>query len=101
MLKLTCRDAGERVTIAVDGELAIETVDAFESGTAQLSAPGRPVDLDCSALSFVDSTGVNALLKVALRWRNAGIVFTISNLSSDLKEMLGVLGFFEVVGEQG
>jgi|GEM_PF-2172917 len=98
MLNLCCIEAADRLTIQVNGELAIETVEQFETATAGRAAIGRSIELDCRCLSFIDSTGVSALMKAVLGWQSAGLSVTISNLSNDLNEMLGVLGFFEVIG---
>lgn len=79
------------------GELAIESVEAFEASTRALEPGELKVVLDCQELLFIDSTGTNALLMTALRWRREGRMVAIVNLNEEIQEMLDLLGFFEVL----
>lgn len=99
MLNVKSTGTDECVTYGITGELALESVDVFTKATA-LTLPGtRRVVLDCEGLTFVDSTGVNALLKAVLAWKRGQIEVEIHSLGEDLREMLEVLGFFEVLRE--
>jgi len=94
-------ETDEQVTIKVDGELAIETVEEFEAATARWTGSGKQIELDCRCLAFIDSTGVSGLIKAVVRWQASGAQVAVNNLSDDLKEMLGILGFYEAISDQG
>lgn len=98
MLSLRHTQSGSIFTLAIAGELALETVDDLPPAVAARSPETTRVVLDCSQLVFADSTGVNALLQVSLGLKRLAIAVDVVHLNSDLKEMLDILGFFEVLG---
>jgi anti-anti-sigma factor len=56
-------EAGGRVVLAISGELDLVTEPQLASALA--AASPRPVTIDLSALAFMDSTGLRALLGAA------------------------------------
>ncbi|HYG57212.1 MAG TPA: STAS domain-containing protein [Symbiobacteriaceae bacterium] len=100
MLKLAYVERGDLLTIKIEGELALETTGQFQAMTQHIRPEVRRVELDCRALSFIDSTGVNALLKVVLQLMQTHEKVDITNMADELEEMLSVMGFFEVLADQ-
>jgi anti-anti-sigma factor len=98
MLNVTREQLGDGCRLHIEGELALETVDQLSRAVEQIG-DRSPLYLDCRGLSFIDSTGVNALLQAALRWVQRGLEVHVENLSQELYEMLEMLGFFEVLGQ--
>lgn len=90
---------GDETEVRIRGELAIETLDHLGSLAEAMSNGTKRVVLNLAELSFVDSTGVNALLQSVLLFQSWGLPVRIENLRADLAEMLEVLGFFEVLEE--
>jgi anti-anti-sigma regulatory factor len=52
---------------ALVGVLDLFTIDAFDSGVAELENAGDDVALDLSRLTFLDSTGLGAIVRFAGR----------------------------------
>jgi stage II sporulation protein AA (anti-sigma F factor antagonist) len=92
------RQAGTGV-VAVAGELDHDTAPTLERSTDSLAVAGvTRIVVDCSALSFCDSTGLNVLLKARLRTTDAGGRFQLVAPSAQLRRLLeltGANGVFE------
>lgn len=50
-------------TVLVEGELDLDTADSFDAVAAQALATGRPVVFDFTACTFMDSTGLQRVLR--------------------------------------
>jgi anti-anti-sigma factor len=87
---------GDTVTIALASELDLSTSDEFEEQLiAQGSAEGvAHIVVDLSGVPFLDSAGINALLKVR-RWADANQrtvrVVGADGLVREVLELTGVL----------
>jgi anti-sigma B factor antagonist len=59
-------DSAGRTTLTVKGEVDLEVADdLIEAGRAQIAAaPAESLHLDLAGVTFMDSCGLNALLKV-------------------------------------
>lgn len=51
--------------VTVDGELDMATADHLVAAAAEIPAGNRPLVLDLSSVSFLDSSGMRALLEVS------------------------------------
>ena len=71
-LTIEPRDEG---SFAISGELDVTTVEAFEA--IRLPPPGaeQVVTLDLSGVTFVDSSGIRALLQLARQLEEGTLVF--------------------------
>ena len=58
--------------VAIFGELDLATVDRVKAALAEAVAAGGQVVIDLRACDFVDSTGIGALVEVALRLHDQG-----------------------------
>ncbi|WP_405816296.1 MULTISPECIES: STAS domain-containing protein [unclassified Streptomyces] len=90
------------VAIRPSGEIDIETAPALRSALAQAlahSSPAKPVTVDCSRVSFCDSSALNALLAARLTAQEAGTVVRLAAPNHQLQrllEMTGALPLFPV-----
>lgn len=67
ILAVTANRVGTVVTVAAEGELDIATVPVLrEVLTRELADDGAVVVIDLTGVSFVDSSGVHALLAAAV-----------------------------------
>lgn len=76
--------AGHRAAVlAVSGEIDMASAQDFENALAEAMAHGERTALvvDLSGVTFIDSTGLNALVRAFERHRWAGYGFTV--VSSD------------------
>jgi anti-sigma B factor antagonist len=90
--------AADVTTVALTGEVDVATVGQVRSALAEAIAAGpRSVVVDLSALSFIDSTGLGALIFGFQRARDAGITFRLARPTSGVRQILVVSGVLEVV----
>ncbi|MFF0490995.1 STAS domain-containing protein [Nocardia sp. NPDC004068] len=87
-----------RRTVPVAGNLDYENADAFVAEVERLLAE-RPettrLHLDCTELTFCDSTGLSALLLIRRLTEAAGIELYLDNRPPVLDRMLGLTGTFD------
>ncbi|CAM5520467.1 hypothetical protein SAVIM338S_03930 [Streptomyces avidinii] len=91
-------------TVAVRpvGEIDIETAPVLQSALARaldlaLASPAKTVVIDCSRLTFCDSSALNALLSARRAAEEAGTTIRLASPNSQLQrllEMTGVLSLF-------
>jgi anti-anti-sigma factor len=74
----------------VGGELDMATCPEFERALTKCVESGGPVVADLSAVSFIDSTSIRALVNSAKRL-SAGCL-TIHGVSGQVAKVLGMLG---------
>ncbi|KKZ75238.1 STAS domain-containing protein [Streptomyces showdoensis] len=79
--------------VRVGGELDHDTVAPLRDAMAERVGAGRIV-VDCSALDFCDSSGLNALLKARLRATEAGRRLELAGLRPPVDRL------FEITGAQ-
>lgn len=91
------RDAGT-VTVALHGEVDVLTVDQVRLalGDAVAQRPDSIV-VDLAGLSFIDSTGLGALVFGFQRARDEGIAFRLARPSPNVRHILVLSGLLEVV----
>ena len=91
------RDA-DTVTVALRGEVDVATVDQVRVALidAIAAAPGAIV-VDLADLSFIDSTGLGALVFGFQRARDAGITFRLTRPTRGVHQILVLSGLLEVV----
>ncbi len=58
--------------LRLSGELDVETVESLEAALAPFVGDGREITLDLSELPFMDSMGVNAILRTAMKMEGRG-----------------------------
>jgi anti-anti-sigma factor len=85
--------AAER--IIVSGDLDIATIDAFADQIARTTA--TLVELDASALGFVDSTGLRALLVAKSNLVREGRRLVVIEPSHSLRMLLEIAGVTDLL----
>lgn len=90
---------GSTATLQAAGELDIYTSGRLLALTEQLcTADVRSIVVDGSALSFVDSAGLRALVLAHARASTSGIDLRIGNASEALEKVLAMTGLDELLG---
>jgi anti-sigma B factor antagonist len=89
---------GDTVIVALRGEVDVLTVDQVRLALSEAIA-ARPTDIvvDLAGLSFIDSTGLGALVFGFQRSRDAGIGFRLARPSRNVHQVLVLSGLLEVV----
>lgn len=85
-----------RWRVVVEGELDLATAPRFESvlGNAA-SADGATVEVDLSGVSFVDSSGLRAIVATARDLEQRGGRLRISAMSAAARRVLEVAGLLD------
>ncbi|MFE7582475.1 STAS domain-containing protein [Streptomyces gardneri] len=89
--------------LVLAGELDRDTVDPLRRAVEERIGSGRIV-VDCSALEFCDSSGLNALLRARLRAQEAGGRLELAGLRPPVDRMFEITGarvVFRVYGTVG
>jgi anti-sigma B factor antagonist len=85
-------------SLAVGGELDIATASQFRTSIGALLGTGcRHVVVDLSEVTFVDSSGLGALVWAAHRMRSAGGEFSVANPSAAILPTLKITGLSRVL----
>ena len=91
------RDA-DVATVALHGEVDVLTVDQVRVALTDAIAGGpRSIVVDLADLTFIDSTGLGALVFGFQRARDAGIAFRLTRASRGVRQVLVLSGLLEVV----
>jgi anti-sigma B factor antagonist len=95
-LSLATQRDGEQVNLAVGGEIDISTADALERAIADaINGGSGTVIVDLSDVTFMDSAGINALLK-GRRWADAkDQQFRVTGATGIVRQILDVTGVAE------
>lgn len=86
------------LTVALRGEIDVRTVDAVRAElAAAVAARPAAIVVDLAGLTFVDSTGLGALVSGFQRARRAGVTFRLANPQPAVRQILVLSGLLEVV----
>jgi anti-sigma B factor antagonist len=89
---------GDMVTVALHGEVDVLNVDQVRRALAEaIAAQPRQIAVDLAELSFIDSTGLGALVFGFQRSRDAGISFRLARPTRAVHQILVLSGLLEVV----
>ncbi|MEV6349811.1 STAS domain-containing protein [Actinoplanes sp. NPDC051851] len=102
-IRTTLSDDGT-VTVTVHGEIDFSNADEVAQGIRDAVADWTPptVRVDLRAASFIDSTGLGALLEGYRAAADTGTVFVVVNPSPTFRRVLvvtGLAGFFGLEDE--
>jgi anti-anti-sigma factor len=91
---------GDRVSVAVAGELDLATVGRLEEAVAGELAAGAVAELvvDLAEVTFLDSTGLGALLRIRQATQHAGGRLTISRAAAGPARVIGIAGLSGTFG---
>jgi stage II sporulation protein AA (anti-sigma F factor antagonist) len=94
---VTTRDA-HTVVLSVGGELDMDTAELLGTRLAeQLRQGRRHLVLDLSALDFMDSSGLNVLIRVVQRARDIGGDLYLAAPTSAVRRILEITGLTATV----
>jgi anti-anti-sigma factor len=80
------------ITVRLSGEIDVANATALTDALEAVSEPGRRLVIDMADVSFIDSSGINVLLRAA-RWtgdRHGGL--TVGSASANVRKILEILG---------
>jgi anti-anti-sigma factor len=94
----TLRD-GEKVTLVVHGEVDLDTAEELRSAVLACfrEAPAR-VEVDMAGVSFLNSSGLNALLAGARQAGTSNVRFTVSHPQPSVRKVIDTVGLSTMLG---
>ena len=84
---------------AVIGELDMATAETLREALRPIALSHRPIALDLGELTFIDSSGIRALVDLASRMNGSGPLM-LFNLSVGVRRLLDIVGLDNVPGIQ-
>jgi anti-anti-sigma factor len=93
-------DGKQAIRLAVAGEIDILTADGMRDTLVQALHRYRPihVGVDLAGVTFMDACGVSALLKFAVAARRMDCAVSVTNLQSNVYNVLEITGLLEEFG---
>lgn len=102
-LELQISANGGDATVVLVGELDMMTAPAYEEGLQQLYDEGaRQITLNLEALSFIDSSGLSALVASLKRFRGVGgdvVLRSPTRATAKVLEICGLTQVFTIEGQ--
>ena len=95
--RIDTRREGDRVVVAPTGEIDLATSGQLHAALTEAFGSVEDVDLDLTDVTFIDSTGLRALLLAHQTAQEKGWMFTVSGANSAAKRLLELTGVAEVV----
>ena len=94
-------EAGERRTVVVAGEVDIASVDNLLSEAyACLDGPADVCEIDLADVTFIDSSGLGALVRIRNVAHDRGKEVVLVNVPAPVERLFAVTGLAEVFGIQ-
>src|SRR4051794_12416041 len=97
-LRIDAMQIDGRMVVAVCGEIDHATCPPLATLLERVAMRSNHVSLDFSGVTFMDSAGVNCLLRVASLLRQSGGAIEIVSASARVVRVLTVLGITDRVG---
>jgi anti-anti-sigma factor len=91
----------QATTVKVAGEIDASNANVLREALEMACEPGRRIVVDMEAVSFIDASGVNALVAVANRAGDAHQGLSIQLPSPNVRKILGILGLSQYFGIDG
>ena len=89
------RDDGVRV-VSVVGDLDLAVVEEFLTVTRRSSKAGSALEVDLHGLSFIDSTGLSALLQLRTETIARGLRLSLTNVGQSTHRLFRITGLVDV-----
>lgn len=86
------------LTLSIRGEIDMSSAPRLHAVLERSIARTKRVSLDLSGVSFMDSSGVNLLLRAVVAGRDMGCSLAVVAASRQVRQVLQISGVVEVVG---
>ncbi len=100
LLRIEVHYRGSDATVVLEGELDTTGVERFvASVVGALDAPPESIAIDAHGLTFIDSSGLTALLRSRAAAGTAGVAFRISGQSPELQRAIAHAGIEDLLAD--
>jgi anti-anti-sigma factor len=87
------RSEDQACVVVVSGEVDVEAAwRVAEVGWQAVESPAGAVVVDLTGLTFVDSSGINALVRIRNGALDAGKAFSLRNVPASIADMFKLVG---------
>lgn len=101
-LSVSVHVEADRTRLALEGELDAATVAIVQDALAGAwRQPVRCVELDCTGLTFIDSTGIRTFITAHLAASESGRRFVVTRLQKGPRRILEICGVLDALTEGG
>ena len=94
-LEANVKTESNKAFLSLKGVLDISTIEGFKGYMNKLQN-AKKINIDFSEVEFIDSTGVGSLVQVIKNLHEKSAEIKITNISSDVFEVLEILGLIEI-----
>jgi len=94
--------SGENIVMRISGEADLACAEDLAKAIGAALAGGEPLIVDCSRITFMDSTGLKVLIEASQLARQSHIGFQLAAVSepvSRVLELSGTRALFDIVAE--
>src|SRR4051812_11539308 len=95
--RVTSLYSGQSVRVAARGELDLETAPELDAALCDAEERGRKIVLDLRALTFMDSSGVNLLMRHVARAQIDGFVLSVIPPVASVARVLHIAGIWPLL----
>ena len=90
---------GDAAVVKCQGRLVAGTSDEFFQEVKHLLSERKAVVIDLAELTYVDSSGLGALVRLYASYRQAGCEFKLLHLGRQLRNLLKLTNLLSVFGQ--
>lgn len=93
-MKTTISESDNKILVILDGELDTTAAAEVEQTLRPLyNSDGRDVNIDCTRLDYIASSGLRILLGILKGAKAAGSKVTLSHVNDDILNVFRLTGF--------
>lgn len=92
------RSDGTTVIVSVAGEVDVHTAPALATALEQAIAQGAPLVVDCSAVPFMDSTGLSVFVAARNQTEALGTSLAVVVTEPAVRKVFAITGLDSVIG---
>jgi anti-anti-sigma factor len=81
-----------QVVVQIGGDVDLACIGALAEALGQALAPGIPVVVDCSKITFMDSSGLQAFVRARTAADRRGTAFRLTRVSKSVSRVLELSG---------
>lgn len=91
-------EMGKTSMVSIKGEIDIYSIEKFrESIEKEIQTQATQIILDCSELSYMDSTGMGVLIELRNRTKEMGQKIIMMNPRPNIKKLLALTGVDKII----
>lgn len=95
-MNIKVANAEGKTIVAVDGRIDTTNVTEFEKQMAELTDPSTAIEMECSELDYISSSGLRIFLSMQKKVGAAGGSLVLRNMRPEIREIFDMTGFSSI-----